>query len=405
MNSLLSLSGLKRALKRRALLISVVFICGTLLSLLFALQRPDVYEATAVIQIETPKITSNLASGGTVTTTSGNRLKLIEQKLMSRDSILAMIEKFDLYNGGDAPSDSIRVGLLRDSIQITELIDPAQAWRPNVQPSGLSITVRLNDARKAADIANELLAQVLAEGKQRSEIRASQTLAFLEAEEARLSAEIEALALEFARFKERNAASLPTNIEAQYDQLARLQESQLEIETRVIEIETNSTRLRAEERKHQSEFLTQQLSLLETRIAEVEKALAAAPEIERLYGVMERGLTQLQEQYSAITTRRTEAAMAQQLESQNQFERFEVLETALVPEYPVSSGKKKLVLAGTIASLLAGLGLGFAFEWFSPVMRTSERVEQELGLRPVVILPVLRKPRNGWREKLGLRAA
>ncbi len=405
MNSLLSLSSLRRALKRRALLIATVFICGTIMALLFAIKRPAVFEATAVIQIEAPKVTTNLASGATVTTTSGNRLKLIEQKLMSRDSILAVIEKFDLFGGDAAPSDSIRVGLFRDSVQITELIDPAQAWRPDVQPSGLSITVRLGDARKAADIANELLAQVLAEGKKRSEIRASQTLAFFETEEARIGAEIEALSLEFARFKERNAASLPGNTEAQQDQLSRLQETQLEFENRFVELETNSSRLRAEERQRQSELLSQQLSLVETRIADIEKALAAAPEVERLYRMMERELEQLQGQYSTITTRRTEAAMAQQLESQNQFERFEVLETALVPEYPVSSGKKKMVLAGAIASLLVGLGLGFVFEWFSPVLRTSEQVERELGLRPVVIIPVLQKPQTGWRGKLGLRAA
>ncbi|MBR9650559.1 GumC family protein [Thalassovita aquimarina] len=405
MNSLLSLSSLRRALKRRALLIATVFICGTIMALLFAIKRPAVFEATAVIQIEAPKVTTNLASGATVTTTSGNRLKLIEQKLMSRDSILAVIEKFDLFGGDAAPSDSIRVGLFRDSVQITELIDPAQAWRPDVQPSGLSITVRLGDARKAADIANELLAQVLAEGKKRSEIRASQTLAFFETEEARIGAEIEALSLEFARFKERNAASLPGNTEAQQDQLSRLQETQLEFENRFVELETNSSRLRAEERQRQSELLSQQLSLVETRIADIEKALAAAPEVERLYRMMERELEQLQGQYSTITTRRTEAAMAQQLESQNQFERFEVLETALVPEYPVSSGKKKMVLAGAIASLLVGLGLGFIFEWFSPVLRTSEQVERELGLRPVVIIPVLQKPQTGWRGKLGLRAA
>ncbi len=375
------------------------------MALLFAIKRPAVFEATAVIQIEAPKVTTNLASGATVTTTSGNRLKLIEQKLMSRDSILAVIEKFDLFGGDAAPSDSIRVGLFRESVQITELIDPAQAWRPDVQPSGLSITVRLGDARKAADIANELLAQVLAEGKKRSEIRASQTLAFFETEEARIGAEIEALSLEFARFKERNAASLPGNTEAQQDQLSRLQETQLEFENRFVELETNSSRLRAEERQRQSELLSQQLSLVETRIADIEKALAAAPEVERLYRMMERELEQLQGQYSTITTRRTEAAMAQQLESQNQFERFEVLETALVPEYPVSSGKKKMVLAGAIASLLVGLGLGFIFEWFSPVLRTSEQVERELGLRPVVIIPVLQKPQTGWRGKLGLRAA
>ncbi|CUH64614.1 polysaccharide chain length determinant protein, PEP-CTERM locus subfamily [Thalassovita gelatinovora] len=404
MNTFLSLSGLQRVLKRRLLLILAVFICGTLLALMVAITRPSVYEATALIQIEAPKITTNLASGGTVTT-SNNRLKLIKQKLMSRDSVLAIVDKFDLFSDDPTVSESTKVGLLRDSVLLSDLVDPTQAWRPDVQPSGLSITVRMSDAQQAADIANEFLSQVLVEGKKRSESRATQTLTFFEAEEEHVGAEIETLSLEFARFKEQNAASLPTNIAAQRERLAQLKESQLEIETRFVGLETDTARLRTEERQRQSEVLTQQLSLVESRIAEIEKALSDAPEVERLYNVMDRELAQLQSRYEATTQRRTEAAMAQQLERQDQVERFEVLETALVPEFAVSSGKTKLVMAGAIASMMAGIGIAVMFELLSPVLRTSEHVQRELSVRPVVIIPTLKKPRSGFRQRLGLIVA
>jgi len=404
MNTFPSLSGLQRVLKRRMLVILSVFICGTLLALLMAISRPAVYEATALVQIEAPKITTNLANGGTVTT-SNNRLKLIKQKLMSRDSVMAIMEKFDLFSDDHTVSESTKVGLLRDSVQLNDLVDPAQAWRPDVQPSGLSITVRMADAQQAADIANEFLSQVLVEGKKRSESRATQTLAFFEAEEEQVGAEIETLSLEFARFKEQNAASLPTNMTAQRERLAQLKESQLEIETRFVGLETNTARLRTEERQRQSEVLQQQLLLVESRITEIEKALSDAPEVERLYNVMDRELEQLQGRYEAITQRRTEAAMAQQLERQDQVERFEVLETALVPEYAVSSGKSKLVMAGAIASMMAGLGIAVMFEMLSPVLRTSAQVERELAIRPVVIIPTLKKPRSGFRQRMGLVSA
>lgn len=396
MGLLNSLSGLFSMLRRRALIIAVTVICGSILSVLFALNRPAVFEATAVIQIETPQVTATLPGTGAITTSNNrNRLKLIEQKLMSRDSVLAVVEKFDLFRQ-DSLTEAEKVAALREAVQIVELIDPTQAWQPNVQPSGLVITARLGNPAEAADVANEFLAQVLVEGKKRSENQATETLNFFENEEARISAAIEALEIEFARYKEANASSLPSGIPDQRAQLARLQESQLELENQLIQLATNSERLRAEERTRQSAILEQQLALVSNRLKTVTDALAAAPEVERIYALMSRQLTQLQDEYTMVTTRRTEAAMARQLESQDQFERFEVLETALVPDYAVSSGKRKIAMAGGVFSVILAVGLAFLLDLFSPVLRTSRHVEKELEIRPVVIIPELKKPRRGF---------
>ena len=172
MNLMNLLSGFLRMFRRRALIMAVVVVCGCIMSLLYALNRPAIYEATAVIQIEAPQVAASVPGSGTITTSNNrNRLKLIEQKLMSRDSVLAVVDKFDLFGGASLP-DSEKVANLREAVQILELIDPSQAWRSDVQPSGLVITARLGDAQQAADIANEFLAQVLVEGKKRSESQA-----------------------------------------------------------------------------------------------------------------------------------------------------------------------------------------------------------------------------------------
>lgn len=395
MNLMNLLSGFLRMCRRRALIMVAVVICGSIMSLLYALNRPAIYEATAVIQIEAPQIATTLpGSTGITTSNNRNRLKLIEQKLMSRDSVLAVVEKFDLFSGAGVP-ESEKVNNLREAVRIVELIDPAQAWRPDAQPSGLVITARLGEAQQAADIANEFLAQVLVEGKKRSESQATQTLTFFETEEARIAAAIEGLEIEFARFKEQNADSLPSVVSDQRLQLVRLQENQLELENQLIQLETSGERLRAGERARQSEILGQQVALVSERITAIENSLRAAPEVERIFTLMSRQLEQLQSEYTLVTTRRTEAAMTQQLESQDQFERFEVLETALVPEYAVSSGKRKLAMAGGVASVIAAVALAFLLDLLSPVLRTSRHVERELDIRPVVIIPEMKRPRHG----------
>ena len=59
------------------------------------------------------------------------------------------------------------------------------------------------------------------------------------------------------------------------------------------------------------------------------------------------------------------------LEDRQQMERFEVLETALVPEVPASSSRKKLAAMGAVASLIAGLVAGFVAELANPAIRSA----------------------------------
>jgi uncharacterized protein involved in exopolysaccharide biosynthesis len=402
MSQSFSVSNIFAALLRKFWMVFWITTLGTVAAVLLALSRPAIYESTAVIQFELAQVEENLTSPGAAqrTTPVETRLKLIEQKLMSRDSLLEVIEKFGLYAGDAEMTDAQKVTQLRESAQISTLIDPEQAWRPNVQPSGLIISVRLEDPQTAADVANELLSRVLIEGKSRRSGRAERTLAFFVAEEERVTGEIAALEGELAAYKTRNQASLPANLVSQRDQLARLNDSLLAVEQQLIQLQTQRERIRAEDLERQTNLLRQQKLLLEERILIVQAALNAAPEVERQLSAMERRLGQLQDELSVITTRRADAAMNQQLESQNQVERFEVLETALVPEYPVSSGRRKLAAAGAIGSLMLAVGLALGLEFMNAGIRTAAQMEKELDIRPVVVIPNLDRQKHRRRRRL-----
>ena len=396
-----SINEVVNALRRRVVLIGTLVFLGALASFVFALNMVKIYEATAVVQIETPQITVNPGANGASQPrpASENLLALIEQKLMARGHLMEVIDKYELYAGSDM-SLSLKVSTLRTSARIQALVDPANRWRTDVQPSGLIITVQMEDPVQAADIANEFLAQVLDEGRSRRSGRASSTLAFFEAEEARVNEEIAVLEHSIAEFKQSNAGSLPSGIKAQQDQLALLKEAQLSLEQKLIELETNSERLRADELGRQTELLNQQKLLLSERIAVINRYLDAAPEVERELGMLDRSLDQLQEEFKIITSRRADAAMTQAIESRDQFARFEVLESALIPEYPVSASRRKMAVAGTIASVLGALALALVLEWTSPILRTSAQVEKALGLRPVIAIPTLQNKRQRWEKIL-----
>ncbi len=396
MGPIASLQDMLGMLRRRMVLIAFILLIGVPLAVAFALSRPQMYEATAVIQIEAPQVAEVLTAGASTGNSTQNRLDLIEQKLMSRDSLVAMIDRFALFPA-DMPLIE-RIAALRQSVRIIKLVDPAQSWRPDVQPSGLAITVRLDDAQKAADVANAFLDDILTEARQRSEGRAARTLAFFVDEEARVSTTIAALEADFARFKEANAAALPAGIDAQRTQLSRLTDALIAIEQDIIGLQTNRDRLRAEEIARQTDLLQQQRALIAQNIAAIQRALDAAPEVERQFSGFARQLEQLQEEYRIVTARRTEAAMTQLLESQDQSERFEVLETALLPEAPVSASRKKVAAAGAVAVGLLALGAAFVVEILHPAIRTAAQLERALGVQAVVVIPNLRAPVQAKRR-------
>ena len=144
-------------LMRRFVLFAFVAIAGTLASIWYALSLDRVYEATAVVQIVSPQIASDMA--GDINRPAAQRVQLIEQQIFSRDSMFEVAEKYDLF---DAPDMTVmdRANLMRMSIRLNRISGvtvPGQL----PQPSGLTIIVRLSDAEKTALVANELVTRVL----------------------------------------------------------------------------------------------------------------------------------------------------------------------------------------------------------------------------------------------------
>lgn len=384
-------------LRRKAWLVALVLAVGLPLVVVFAQSRPRIYEATAVIQIEAPEVTVTTA-GQVQGLTADGQLDLITQSLMARDNMVALIEQFGLFAEIDSRIE--QVALLREAIGIVKLVDPAQAWRPDVQPSGLSITVRLGDPAAAAVVANALVDQILTESRARSEGRAARTLEFLLAEEARVAAEIATIENQIAGFRATNVASLPEGLTAQRDRLSRLSETRLALEQQLIELEGARDRLRAEEVAARQALINDQIALVSQDIAAIEAAIAAAPGVERELSAMTRTLGQLEAELTVLTTQRTEAAMAQLLSTQDQSERFEVLERAIPPELPVSASRRKIALAGGVAVVMAAVGLALLLELLQPALRTAAQVERQLGVQPVIVVPRLRSRRSRLRGRL-----
>ncbi|SHH65169.1 Wzz/FepE/Etk N-terminal domain-containing protein [Marivita hallyeonensis] len=399
------------ALKRRLELIIIITVIGCILSVVVALFQKPTYNAIAVVQIEDPQVSGANTSVGVSTEDRASldarrTVRLIEQRVMSRGTLLEVMETHDLFNEDPSMTVTERITAMRESVTVSAILS-GEAWEPNPSVSGMIIDVNLGDAQKAADVANDMLARVLEEARTRSVDRAQIELEFFNVEEARIREEIVAAEATVANFKSANAESLPVNVSVLQTELTTLNGALLSLRQEALALESNSSRSRPEALERQLSAVQEQIGLIEARMAEVNTLLARAPAVERELVALEREVAQLNEQFTVISRRKADAEMSQSLEEQRQLARFEVLEEAIVPVYPVSRSKRSIAMLGGIASGLVALGVAFLLEVLNPPIRTAAQMERTLGVRPVISVPVLNTtgPSRKKRSGRGLRFA
>jgi uncharacterized protein involved in exopolysaccharide biosynthesis len=359
------------------------------------LQQGKEYEAIALVQIEEALVPDQLAGATAPQQESARRsVQLIEQRLMARDNLLRIMDEHGLFLGASSETANERIYRMRQSVFIEEIGTNPGSYAPGANvPSGLMIRVRLDDPQKAADLANELMYSVIEQSRTRSQGRAQATFEFFVAEEARLGREIAGLDTAIADFKTQHADQLPEGVVQLRAQLVSLREAELSIDQQIVAMETSSERQRAEVKQRQIALLREQKSLIAARVVQIQDMITGSPEVERQLNGLERQLGQLQEQYTVITRRKAEAQLGQLLEDRQDSDRFEVLETALVPEFPISRSRKKLALLGAIVSGMAALCVGVLAEILNPAIRSAAQMERVLGVRPVVAIPPLQEPK------------
>ena len=123
MGQIQTLEDLLNFLARRRWLIIAVAALGILLSAIYAKSRPDSYEAAAVIEVQGAQIGDSGTSG------SAQLLQTIEQRLTTRENLLAVIARHGLYSDLPALSDDERAALLRHNVTFQPIAAANDYWR------------------------------------------------------------------------------------------------------------------------------------------------------------------------------------------------------------------------------------------------------------------------------------
>lgn len=397
-------------LARRWQVIAVVTVLGVLAGLIMAMQTERVYSASAVIQVINPVIAVGEDGGATIAPDVTRRAQIIEQRLMSREALLDLADRFDLFDGM-AISPVEQVGLMRESFSISAIAAAQQGFTRDGSLSALIVSASNDNPDRAAAIANDLADSVIRQSENDRQSEAQQAVDFFSAEEARMQASIALLETEIATYSSENEGFLPAAIAIRRAEQGRMADTllalQQEISVRRNELaglDAGSTRAvtqrRAAQLTDEISQLGHQSGVITTRIDEIQALLQAAPAVEGQIAAMTRRMEQLQEQLTSAADRRREAELSARIEGDQQAERFELLERALVPLYPISTSRKKVAILGVIGGLMLGVMIAYAMEWLKPVMRTAGRVERDLQLRPVISIPYAMPTQERKRRKL-----
>ena len=83
--------------KRHVLLIAVTFISVSAVAITAAVLWPPVYQSTGTIMVESQQIPTDLVQA-TVTSFADERIQVIRQRVMTRENLMRIIDKFKLFD-------------------------------------------------------------------------------------------------------------------------------------------------------------------------------------------------------------------------------------------------------------------------------------------------------------------
>lgn len=181
---------------------------------------PAKYTAQGTILVESAQIPAEYVRS-TVNTYAQERIQTIRQRVMTRDRLLAVSDKFNVFPREKGYTDSDRVMLMRQRLNVS-LIRTDSA-RGSQRDGTIAFTVSYTDPSPsiAFRVANEFMTLFLSEDVRTRTAGASNTTAFFKQETARLAAAIDSIETATAKYKAENADSLPEHLSMHLSTLER----------------------------------------------------------------------------------------------------------------------------------------------------------------------------------------
>lgn len=236
------------AWRRRVWLIAT-FGVGLVATLLIALLLPPRYRSTGTVLIEQQEMPLDLVRS-TVTSYADERVQVISRRVMTTETLLDIIRRYDLY--ARERTRETREALLermREDIGLkmisADVIDP-RSGRPTSATIAFDVSYTSGSPDLAARVANELTTLYLNENLTNRTQLARDATEFLRSEGDRINKQISDIEAKLEQFKQKNYNSLPELTQLNMTLLDRTEQQLLEAEGRQTSLEQQRVFLEAQ---------------------------------------------------------------------------------------------------------------------------------------------------------------
>lgn len=199
-------------LRRRRGLIGLVFAVLFVIAAVVAVALPPVYRSTATILIKEQEIPQEFVRS-TVTSFADERIQVISQQVMTRSTLLDLVDKYGLYGSARQKETSEDIlDRMRRDIKLTPIsaeVTDRRSGSPVKSTIAFSLSYDSEVAANAQKIANELTTLYLNENVKNRQQKAAETTLFLDEELARVTEHISDSEQKLSAFKARNQGRTP----------------------------------------------------------------------------------------------------------------------------------------------------------------------------------------------------
>ena len=373
----------------------LVLITGLLV---VAIQRP-IYRAEGKILVESPQIPTDLVEP-TVTAAATERIQVIQQRLMSRDSLAPIIDKFGLFSSQrQYMTDGQILDLMRERSHIA-LIDLNTQIGGNpglmqAKNSAIAFTVSFDYEKPdlATQVANQFLTAILDEDVRARTNRATETTEFLAQEVKRLQGKLDAINGQIFQIKQQ--AADPAHASETVSDPLKLKISELtELQGQLV----------AQTSVHSEEWPA--VKSLKKRIAALQSEISKAPKTDQARPPSDKDIDALQQQQTAIETdldttsrKLTAARLGESMERNQQSEHLQVLEQPITPQKPEKPNRPKLFALSFAAAAAAGFGMVLLAEMLDKTLRGSRELAGVVDSDLLVIIPYVSTAQEAARKR------
>jgi uncharacterized protein involved in exopolysaccharide biosynthesis len=362
-------------------LLSVLLI-GTAVTVLW----PATYFSEGKILVQSQQIPTELVRP-TVTSAAQERIQVIQQRTMTRDNLLEIVEKFKLFpERRTLMSPTQLIELMKQSIRIEPVAQPLAFSRTTSQNPTVIFTVgfEYSDPQNAARVANELVTRILDLDLRDRTSRATDTTKFLAREVQRLQAESTLIDTKLAQAKmSPSRSSARGNADDSATQLAHLR-ADLAAKSAIYS-----------DRNYQVQALKRQIEALQKIVPQHATAAtsdtnatnpaAQNPDLDAL----ETQQKAIQVNLEAATQKLAAARLGEKLEQDQQSEKLEVIDQPTQPQEPIRPNRPKIAGITAALALMAAAGITVLSELLDKAIRRSSDLYSVVGSEMVISVPYI----------------